>query len=141
METLSAYAHAIAALALVGLMGLVMGPVVGRMKAQLGLPPGAAPDADYGSAAYRWHRAYENLTESIGFFAAAALAAILAGSPPLWVNLLASVFLVARIVMAVIHVSGLGRADMSLRSFAFGAGWLASIGLALLALAEVFSGV
>ncbi len=140
MDVFAPYGHAIVAMALIGLFGLVMGPLVGRQKAMQGLPPGATPQADYSASAYRWHRAYLNLTESMGFFIAVTLAAILAGASPFWVNLLASVFLVARIAMTVIHVGGLGRADMSLRSVAFGAGLFACVILAMLAIAGVFFG-
>lgn len=137
-EVFDAYGHAVVAMALIGLLGLIMGPIVGRRKATIGLPPGAVPEADYSTAVYRWHRAYQNLSESMGFFVAVTLAAILAGASPFWVNLLASVFLLARLVMLVVHVRGLGRADMSLRSLAFGVGLMAAILLALLAIAEVF---
>jgi uncharacterized MAPEG superfamily protein len=137
-EGLEAYGHAIVAMALTGLMGLLMAPLVGQRKAAMGLAPGADPAPDYSTQVYRWHRAYQNLSESMGFFLAATVAAILAGASPFWVNLLASVFLLARLAMLVVHVGGIGRADMSLRSMMFGVGWLAAILLSLLAIAEVF---
>lgn len=138
MDGFEAYGHAIVALALIGLMGLLMGPIVGQRKAALGLAPGADPVADYGTAVYRWHRAHQNLSESTGFFVAVTVAAILAGVAPFWVNLFASIFLVARVVMLVVHVRGIGGAQMSLRSMGFGAGMVSCVVLALLAILEVF---
>lgn len=138
MDSFASYGHAVVAMALVGLMALVMGPLVGRKKSLAGLAPGAEPAADYSSAVYRWHRAYLNLTESLVGFVAVTLAAMLAGAAPFWVNLLAAVFLVARFAVVVIHVRGIGRADAGLRSLAFGTGLFACICLALFAIAGVF---
>ena len=39
-----------------------------------------------------------------GPFIAATVAAILAGASPFWVNVLASVFIVSRVVTALVHI-------------------------------------
>lgn len=140
MEQFAAYGHALVAMAGLGLMQMIMSPLSAMKKTKLGLAPGAAPEADYASATYRWHRAYGNLAETTGAFVAVTLAAILAGSSPFWVNLLASLFLLSRVVMAVVHINGIGKADMSLRSFAYVAGWAMCIGLALMAIVNAFAG-
>lgn len=138
MEIFEPYGHAIVVLALIGAMGLVMSPVVGARKAAAGLAPGADPEADYGSSVYRWHRAHQNLVEDTAFFVSVTVAAILAGASPLWVNVLASVFLLARVLMLIVHVRGIGRANAGPRSIVFGLGMASCAGLALLAIAEVF---
>ncbi|MFU1476551.1 MAPEG family protein [Roseovarius sp. C7] len=136
-ELFAPYAHAIAAMAGMGLMVLILAPITGRMKAKLGLAPGAEPEADYANAAYRWHRAYGNAAESAGSFALVTLAAILAGASPVWVNWLASLFFLARLVLVVVHAGGFGRADMSLRSYVYIFGWLLCIILGLMAIIAV----
>ena len=59
---------------------------------------------DYSDPAYRRGRAFANAIEIAGPFAMATLVAILTGGNPFWVNLFASVFLLARIAMAVVHI-------------------------------------
>ncbi|MFK7938958.1 MAG: MAPEG family protein [Roseovarius sp.] len=140
MTGFEAYGHAIVAMAAVGMMQMVMSPLSAMKKTALGLAPGATPEQDYSSATYRWHRAYGNLAETVGAFVAVTLAAILAGASPFWVNLLASLFLLSRVVMAVVHIKGIGGADMSLRSFAYVAGWAMCIGLGLMAIFNALAG-
>ena len=59
---------------------------------------------DYSDPAYRRGRAFANAIEIAGPFAMATLVAILTGGNPFWVKLFASVFLLARIAMAVVHI-------------------------------------
>ncbi|WP_412505772.1 MAPEG family protein [Roseovarius sp. SYSU LYC5161] len=133
MEAFAAYGHAIVALAASGALGLVISLLTGMQKVKLGLPPGASPDPDYANPAYRWHRAQLNMAETMGFFTAVTVAAVLAGASPFWVNLLAALFFVSRAILAVVHVTGVGKPDMSLRSFLYGLGWAICILLAILA--------
>ncbi len=140
MEPFAPYGHALVALAATAIFGLLMAPIAGMHKATLGLAPGCEPEADYSSPVYRWHRAYLNLAETMGFFAAVTVPAILAGGSPFWVNLYASVFFVSRVVMAVIHIRGLGAADTSLRSFAYALGMLMCVLLGLTAIINGFVG-
>ena len=137
MEQFAAYGHAIVALAATALLGLILSPLSAMRKTAIGLAPGCEPPADYGSSVYRWHRAYCNLSESIGFFAAATIAAILAGASPFWVNLFAALFFLSRLVVAFVHVRGIGKPDMSARSFTYVAGWLMCVLLALMAIGAV----
>lgn len=138
MEQFAAYGHAIVAMAGAGIFGLFLSPLSAMRKSKLGLAPGAEPEPDYTSAVYRWHRAYGNLAETMGYFVACTLAAILAGASPFWVNLLASIFFLSRVVLAVVHINGIGKPDMSARSFIYVAGWLSCILLALMAIFAVF---
>jgi uncharacterized MAPEG superfamily protein len=140
MEQFSAYGHAIVAMAAVGMMHMIMGPLSAMKKTKLGLAPGATPEQDYDSATYRWHRAYGNLSETVGTFVAVTVAAMLAGANPFWVNLLAAVFFLSRIVMAVVHIKGIGGADMSVRSFTYVAGWAMCLILGLMAIVNGFAG-
>ncbi|MAO25908.1 MAPEG family protein [Roseovarius sp.] len=136
-ELFAPYAHAIAAMAGMALLVLVLSPVTGWMKSKLGLAPGAAPEADYSNPAYRWHRAHGNAAENAASFALVTLAAILAGANPVWVNWLASLYLLSRLVLLVVHVGGIGRADMGPRSFLYVFGWLLCIILGLMAIIAV----
>ncbi len=138
MDDLSQYGHAIVALAGTAVIGLVMSPLAALRKQKLGLAPGANPEQDYGLATYRWHRAYLNLSETIGFFVAVTAAAIFAGVSPTGVNWLASIFFISRIVLVVVHVKGIGKPNMGARSFTYVAGWLCCLLLGLLAIGKAF---
>ncbi|MEI4194681.1 MAPEG family protein [Roseovarius sp. E0-M6] len=132
------YAHAIAAMAGMGLLTLIMSPLSAMKKTRLGLAPGSSPEPDYSSATYRWHRAYGNAAESTGTFALVTGAAILAGGGAIWVNWLATLYLLSRIILAVVHVRGIGKPDMSIRSFTYVFGWAMCVLLALTAIIAAF---
>lgn len=140
MEQFAAYSHAIAAIGGTAIVQLLLSPLSALKKQALGLAPGATPEQDYGNAAYRWHRAYGNLAENFGLFAAVTLAAILSGASPFWVNLLASLFLVIRVVLVVVHIRGIGKPDMSARSFIYVAGWAMCLILAFMAICNAVWG-
>ena len=128
------YSHTLAALAgwallMIVLMGL---STMGEAKART---EGGPPVRDYSDPAYRRYRAHMNAVESAGPFVAAALGAMLVGAPPFWVNLLALVFLAARIAMAAVHI---GTENQPARSACFTLGLLCVFGLALLALFGAF---
>lgn len=134
MEAFSAYGLAMISIAGCALIGLVLGPVSAARNGARGVVSGSLPQPDYADPAYRWSRAHLNLTEMMGLFAAAAMAAILAGANPFWVNLLACVFFLGRIAVAIVHISGVGKPDAGPRTMVFTIGWLASIALAILAI-------
>lgn len=119
MEQFADYGHAIVALAALALFGLVGGPLSALAKLPKGLAAGSEPQQDYDDRAYRMHRAYANLTEVMGFFTAATVAAILAGASPTWVNWLASIFLVARLAHSIVHVTGIGPMNFGPRTIVF----------------------
>ncbi|KIT15811.1 MAPEG family protein [Jannaschia aquimarina] len=101
---MEAYSHALAAMAgwAILMVVLTIFSVAGTPKART---ESGHPVRDYSDPAYRRHRALQNAMETTGPFLAALLAAMLTGAAPFWVNLFASVFLVARIAMAVIHIA------------------------------------
>lgn len=137
MEVFEPYALSIAALAVFALMGLVLNPVSAARKAADGVASGALPEADYDNPTYRLSRAYMNAMELTGFFTAVTVAAMLAGASPFWVNLLASIFLVSRIVVAIVHIRGIGKANLGPRTVIFTVGWACCIFLAVLAIVAV----
>lgn len=129
------YGHALASVAGWGLLMLVLTvlSVIGAPRART---PGGLPVRDYADPYYRRSRAFANAVESTGPFLAVTLAAILVGTSPFWVNLLASVFLVARIGAAAVHV---GTEIQPLRSAFWSVGVLCTIGLGVLALLGAFA--
>ena len=137
MEQFAAYGHAIVAMAATAIFGLLLSPLSALRKSSIGLAPGCQPEADYTSSVYRWHRTYGNLAETMGYFVACTAAAILAGASPFWVNLFASIFFVSRLVLAFVHIKGLGKPDMGLRSYTYVVGWLMCVLLALMAIFAV----
>ena len=139
MEQFAVYGHALAAIAGVGLLQIVLSPLSALAKWREGLVPGSAPEPDYASRTYRAHRAYGNLTESMGLFVGLCVAAMLAGAAPFWVNVFASVYLLARVVMAVVHVQGWGKSDIGPRSYAYVTGNVMCVALALMTIAKVVS--
>jgi uncharacterized MAPEG superfamily protein len=86
---------------------------------------------DYANAVYRKGRAHANAVESAGPFIAALVAAILIGVAPFWVNLFASVFLTARVVMAFVHI---GTTNQPLRSLFWSISMLCVLALAVMAI-------
>ena len=137
MEQFAVYGHAIASMMGVALLALLLSPLSAMKKTAAGLAPGATPEQDYSSPVYRWHRCYGNLTESIGTFGLVVVGAMLAGVDPAWVNWLASLYFLSRVLLAVVHLSGIGKPDMSLRSFTYVAGWAMLAILAIKTLSEV----
>ncbi len=131
--TFAAYGHALAALALTALVAMLLGPWAGAAKSAAGLAPGQEPPADYSNKVYRIHRAAANAAEFIGVFAAVVAAAVLAGADPFWTNVFASITFVARLLHPIIHVSGIGAANMGPRTFAYVAGWACCVALAIMA--------
>lgn len=138
MEQFAAYGHAIVAMAATAIFGLLINPLTAVAKMNQGREAGGAPAEDYGDKTYRFNRAYLNLTEIMGFFVAATMAAILAGANPHWVNWLASIFFVARIAHFFVHYAGIGPMNMGPRTFVFVVGWGCALILAILAVFAVF---
>ncbi|EDZ45675.1 MAPEG family protein [Leisingera daeponensis] len=138
MDAFAAYSHALAALVIFTLITLALSPFSALAKQKAGLAPGATPREDYADKAYRLNRAYLNGCETLPAFLTVTLAAILAGAAPFWVNLLASLVLVSRMVMIVIHLRGAGKPHGGLRSVFYVIGWACMGGLGLLTLAAVF---
>ena len=138
MDTFAAYGHAIVSVALWALLVLLLGPFSALAKSKVGLVPGAAPAADYADPVYRLYRAQQNSAENLAVFAAVTFAAMLAGASPLWVNWLASVAFVARLVMVFVHVRGIGKPRNGARTVVFVFGWALHVVLAVLAILAAF---
>lgn len=128
---LAPYAPTVAVLAAWSILSLVLARLstVGSPRARA---DSGHPVCDYADPAYRRGRAHLNAVETSGPFLAAAVAAMLAGGSPLWVNLPAILFLLARIAMAAVHV---GTENQSARSGFFVLGVACIFGLAALAIA------
>lgn len=138
MEAYAEYCHAIASVVIFTLIVLFLSPFSALAKQGKGLAPGATPDQDYADKAYRLNRAYLNGTETLPAFLAVTIAAILLGVSPFWVNLLASLALVARVVMLVIHLRGLGQPHSGVRSVFYVVGWACMVVLGLMSFVAAF---
>jgi len=138
MDVFVEYSHAIASLVIFTLIILFLAPFSALAKAGKGLAPGATPEQDYSDKAYRLNRAYLNGTETLPAFLTVTVAAILLGASPFWVNLLASLALIARIVMLVIHMRGIGKPHSGLRSVFYVIGWACMVVMGLMALVAAF---
>ncbi|MGP6085521.1 MAPEG family protein [Antarctobacter jejuensis] len=137
MEQFAEYGHAIAALGLTVVFGLLLSPFTALAKMSAGHAPGGTPAEDYGNRTYRFNRAYLNLTENMGFFAAVTAAAILSGANPTSVNWLAALFFVSRVLHFFVHYAGIGPANFGPRTFVFVVGWACTLGLAVIAVYTV----
>ncbi|RBW63079.1 MAPEG family protein [Ruegeria sp. A3M17] len=138
METFAEYSHAIASLVVFTLIILALAPFSALAKQGKGLAPGATPEQDYSDKAYRLNRAYLNGTETLPAYVAVTVAAMLLGVNPFWVNLLASVALIARIVMLVIHMRGIGQPHSGIRSVSYVVGWACMVVMGVMALVAAF---
>lgn len=135
MEAFDAYSHALASMGGYALVMMVLGAMstVGRTPDnRCGC---GQPIRNYDDIVYRRGRAFMNSVESVGPFMAATMAAMLTGGSPFWVNLLASLFLLARISTAVVHI---GTTNQALRSATWFAGTICVIGLALIGVVGAF---
>ena len=139
MEDFAAYGLALVSLAAVGILGLLLSPLSALKKQAAGMTTGASPAPDYADPAYRWNRAHMNLTETYGYFAGITVAAMLAGVSPIWVNLIAAVFLVTRVLVAVVHVMGIGQPANGPRTIIYVLGWFAALALAVLTVVAIYA--
>lgn len=134
MDAFAAYNHALLALAIWALLSIVLSGLSTVGRTPENRSDCGKPIRDYASVSYRRERAFANAVEVSGPFIAATLAAILAGASPFMVNLLASVFVVSRIAMAVVYIR---TENQPLRSITFLIGWVCMIGLAITAIGAV----
>lgn len=135
MEAFDAYSHAIVSLALWPIVLIVLNFVAVPGKTPENTLPSGHPIRDYSNIVYRRSRAQANAMEISGPFIAATVAAILAGADAFWVNTLASVFLVSRIVLPVVHI---GTTIEPLRSAVWMVGLVCVIALAVMAARAAF---
>lgn len=138
MDALAAYSHAIASVVIFTLVVLLLAPFSALAKQGKGLAPGATPEQDYADRAYRLNRAYLNGTETLPAYLAVVMAAIVMGASPFWVNLLASVALLARLAMLVIHIRGIGKPHSGVRSVLYVVAWACMFVMGLMALVAAF---
>lgn len=135
MEIFAPYGHAIASLALWAVIISVLAALSTRWLTPENRCGCGKPLRNYDDRGYRSHRAFLNAIEASGPFIAAVLAAILSGAAPFWVNLFASVFVVARIVVAYVHI---GTTNQPMRSAIWSVGLFCILGLVVTALLAVF---
>ena len=135
MDILAAYSHALASLALWGVMVSVLGALSTRGRSAENRCDCGKPKRNYDDPVYRSERAFMNAVETSGPFISVAVAAVLLGASPFWVNLFASVFIVARLAMAFVHIR---TTNQPMRSAFFLIGLICLLALAILALAAAF---
>lgn len=135
MDMFAAYSHAIASLALWAILVCVLAAysTIGR-KPENRCDCGK-PKRDYSDPVYRRERAFMNAVEGGGPFVAVTVAAVLIGGVPFWVNLFASVYLVARVAMAVVHIV---TENQPMRSLFFAIGLLSLLAQSVLVLLAAF---
>ncbi|WP_170516407.1 MAPEG family protein [Ruegeria atlantica] len=138
MEFFAEYGHAIASIVIFTLVLLFMSPFTALAKQSKGLAPGATPEQDYADKAYRLNRAYLNGTETLPAYLTVIVAAILMGASPFWVNLLASVALLARLIMLVVHIRGIGKPSAGLRSVLYVIAWACMVVMGIMAIVAAF---
>jgi uncharacterized MAPEG superfamily protein len=129
------YRHAIASLALWAIWVMILSGLSSRGRTSAARSDCGKPKWDYSDRWYRSERAFMNAVEASGPFIAATLAAILAGAAPFWVNLFASVFITARVAVAIVHI---GTVNQPLRSAVWSIGLVCILAEAVLALGAIF---
>lgn len=129
------YSHAVAALG-AWAVWMIAVMIVSTVKQARDKTPSGHPVRDYDDQGYRASRAHMNAVEAAGPFIAATAAAILAGAPPFWVNLFASLFLLARIVTFAVHV---GTTNQMARSLTWTVGHVCILLLAIMAVIGAFA--
>ena len=135
MEIFDAYSHALAAMGGYALVMMVLGAMSTVGRSADNRCACGQPKRDYDDVVYRRGRAFMNSVETVGPFVAAVMAAMLTGGSPFWVNLLASIFLVARVATAFIHI---GTTNQALRSATWGVGAVCIAALAVIGIVGAF---
>lgn len=135
MDMIDAYSHATASLAFWAILVCVLAAYSTIGRTSENRCACGKPKRDYSDPVYRRERAFMNAVEGGGPFVAATVAAILIGAAPFWVNLFATVYLVARIAVAVVHTA---TTNEPLRSLFFMIGFFAILGQAVIVLIAVF---
>jgi len=139
MEQFAQYSHALASLAAFALIVLLLSPLSAIPKEREKLAPGSDIPQGYDNRDYRVNRAYLNGVETLAAFVTVTLVAMLTGANPFWVNLLASLALVSRVIHLFVHIRGIGRPHRGPRTFAYVFGWACMIGIGILAIVAAFS--
>lgn len=135
MDMFETYGHAIVALALWAVLVCVLSLLSTVGRTPEGRCECGKPKRNYSDPAYRRERAFMNAIEGAGPFIAVTVAAILAGATPFVVNLLASVYLLARIGMAFVHIR---TENQPARSLFFAVGLFSILGQAINVIVAVF---
>ena len=138
MENLQAYGWAIASIAVYAILTNVLNAMVGVRKGALDMAPGSDFDpAGYDNPNWRLDRTYMNAVEMGGFYVAVVIAAILAGGPIFWVNLLAAGGLICRLLATVIYIRGIGKGYGGVRTGLAIVASILNVGLGVLAIAAL----
>ncbi len=129
MQAFDAYSHALASFGGFALLLIVLSALstIGR-NAENRTASGAVK-RDYDDVVYRRGRAFMNAVEAGTPFVAATLGAILVGASPFFVNLLATVFLLARVATAFVHIR---TTNQTLRSATWAVGVICVVILAVM---------
>ena len=138
MENISDYGHAIVALLLFNIIVLFQSALVGAGKASAGLTPGSNPEPDYSNSLFRLNRSHQNGVETLAAAAIAIFTCIALGVSSLWVNVLASAFLVLRVAYIAIYARNFGKQTQGARTFAYVGGWACLIVLCVMSIYTVF---
>ncbi len=101
MEQFAQYGHAIVAMAGLAIFQLILSPLSAMQKTRAGTGSGGPARAGLCQCHISLAPCLWQSGGIVGPFVAVTVAAMLAGANPFWVNPLASVFLVMRIVLAV----------------------------------------
>ena len=136
LEIFAPYSHALASLGIWAILVSVLAALSTVGRTAEGRCDCGKPKRNYSDPVYRRERAFMNAIEGSGPFIAATLAAILVGASPFWVNIFASVFIVARLAMAYVHIA---TENQPLRSAAFSVGLLCILCLSIMALVGAFT--
>lgn len=139
VDIASTYGHALVAIVVYALLSNVLNAMVGIRKGARKMQPGASfSPAAYDNPDWRLERSQLNSVEMGGFSLAMIIAGILAGGAPFWVNLFATLILLARLGMTFIYMRGVGAGYMGPRTWLAIVTTVSNFGLGLLVLAAVF---
>jgi uncharacterized MAPEG superfamily protein len=127
---MTAYHGLVAAYAAVATLVLVQVLVSDAALVRAGHVPGTPVTGAHESFLFRATRAHANTNENLALFILASLAAMLAGASPRWCAILAWGFAASRLAHMTAYYADL----RMLRSAAFGAGLLCTVGLLTLAI-------
>ena len=96
--------------------------------------PGIPLKGNHADFSFRTLRTFHNSIENLPVFIATLGIAIIAGAPVAWVNGLASLYVVLRLIYWAVYYSGIGKVEAGPRTIVFVLGFFTNVAIAIVGL-------
>lgn len=100
--------------------------------------PGKIVEGGHDDSFWRCYRVHQNSLENFSPFAATVFAGVLVGASAGWINALAVIHVIARLVHWVVYTKGIGAVAAGPRTISYVIGFTANIVMAIVVLLAIF---